>query len=139
MFFLLWRVKKQEKYLKNKVFLTLDAEKARKAFKKKGFLCLIRTAHNTASRFAGQVVPSSPYSLFDSYSKLMKIHSGAPFHPNTYSLFSSCSKLMKILSGVPLLLQYISIVQFLFKTDEHPLWGLSHPPIHILYLILIQN
>jgi len=70
----------------------------------------------------------------------MKILSGASFHPNTYSLFSSCSKLMKILSGVPLLLlQYISLIQFLFKTDENPLWGLSHPPIHILYLILIQN
>ena len=47
------------------------------------------------------------YSLFNSYSKLMKILSGASIHPNTYSLFNSYLKLMKILSGASLLLQYI--------------------------------
>ena len=41
------------------------------------------------------------YSLFNSYSKLMGILSGAPCHPNTYSLFNSYSKLMEILSGAP--------------------------------------
>jgi hypothetical protein len=42
---------------------------------------------------------SSTHSLFNSYSKLMQILSGASLPPNTYSLFNSYSKLMKILSG----------------------------------------
>jgi hypothetical protein len=32
---------------------------------------------------------------------------------------------MNILSGVSLLSKYIFLIQFLFKTDEYPLWGLS--------------
>ena len=57
---------------------------------------------------------------------------GSPSSQSTYALFNSYSKLMNILSGVSRLPKYIFRTQFLFKTDEHPLWA----PVHIPYSIL---
>jgi hypothetical protein len=64
---------------------------------------------------------------------------GSPSSPSTYSLYNYHSKLMYILSGVSLLSKYIFIIQFLFKTDAYPLWGLAPTRVHIPYSILIQN
>ena len=75
-----------------------------------------------------EVSPPSPstYPVLNSYSKLMNILSGVS-SPSTYSLFNSYSKLMDILSGV-------SLLQYVFKTREYPLWGL--PPFQVF---LIQH
>jgi hypothetical protein len=43
---------------------------------------------------------------------------------------------MEILSGASLLLKYMFLIQFLFKTDGNPLWCLPPPPIHISHAIL---
>ena len=53
---------------------------------------------------------------------------------STHSLFNAYSKLMEILSGAPLLLQYTFLIQFLFKIDENPLWR----PLLLQCTFLIQ-
>ena len=72
---------------------------------------------------------------------MMKTLSGAPPPPihHTYSLFTSYSKLMKLLSGASLLPQDTFLLQFLFKTEENALWRPSCPRVHIPHSILIQN
>ena len=37
------------------------------------------------------------------------------------------------------LLQYMFLINVLFKIDEHLLWGIPPSPVHISYSILIQN
>jgi hypothetical protein len=75
--------------------------------------------------------------IFNCYSKLMQILSGDSLLLHTPSLFNS--KVMQILSGDALLHQYTFLIQFLFKTDENPLWRPPPPPVHIPYSILNQN
>ena len=41
---------------------------------------------------------------------------------------------MSILSGVSLLIKNIFLIQFLFKTDEYPLWGVPPPQAHVPYV-----
>ena len=57
----------------------------------------------------------------------MKILSGdPPPASSTHSLFNSYSKLMKILSRRnPSSFQYTFLIQFLFKIDANPLWRLQ--------------
>ena len=78
-----------------------------------------------------------PYSILIHYK--CKSSLAPPFSSSTHSLFNSYSKLMKILSGAPLLLQYTFLVQFLFKIDENTLWSFPPLPVHIPYSILIQK
>ena len=57
-----------------------------------------------------------------------------------YPLFNFYSKLMKMLTGATILPQYIFLIQFLFKIDETPLWRPPPPPpLLITYASLIQN
>jgi hypothetical protein len=82
-------------------------------------------------------------NTFTFYSKLMRILTGASFHPNTYSLFNSYSKLMKMLTGASHLPKFISLIQFLkqsalllqfsFKINANPLW--SFLPSQYIFLI----
>ena len=59
--------------------------------------------------------------------------------PSACFLFNPYSKLMEILSGASLILQCMFLMQFLNKTDGNPFWSLPPPPVHIPYSILIQN
>ena len=123
---------------------------------------LIQFLFKTDEILSGAPSSSSTHSLFNSYSKLMKILSGAPLllqytfliqflfkideilsgapsSSSTHSLFNSYSKLMKILSGAPLLLQYTFLIQFLFNIDGNPLWRPPPPPVHIPYSMISMN
>ena len=46
---------------------------------------------------------------------------------------------MKILPGASPLPQRMFLIQFLFKIDEIPPWGLPPHPAHVSYSIRIQN
>ena len=75
--------------------------------------------------------PSSRYSLFNYYSKLMKILPGASIHI-PYSIL--IQNWWKCSGGASRLPQYIFLIQFLFKINENPLWSFLPPQ----YIFLIQ-
>jgi len=63
------------------------------------------------------------------YKSLFKIDGNPLWSIHTYSLFNSYSKLMKMLTGATHLPQYTFLIQFLFKIDENPLWSILPPQL----------
>ena len=82
---------------------------------------------------------ASASSLFNSYSKLMKMLWGASRLPQYIFLIQFLFKINEnpLWSFLPP--QYIFLIQFLFKIDETLLWRPHPPPVLIPYSIRIQN
>ena len=62
-----------------------------------------------------------------------------PSASNACFLFDSYSNLMEILSEASLLFQCMSVIQFLFKIDETPVWSIPPLPMRVSYSTPTQN